>query len=98
MRFATDSLGMAVGSGSGGVIQPQSSVFGMVFLTSNDSALLSDAINNNRDLFTKNLKFDAGVGLRAMAFRTVFRLDFAVGDEGAAVQAMISQPFSRPGN
>jgi hypothetical protein len=50
------------------------------------------------DLFTKDLKFDAGVGLRAMAFRTVFRLDFAVSEEGAAIQAMISQPFSRPGN
>ncbi len=50
------------------------------------------------DLFAKDLKFDAGIGLRMMAHRTVFRLDFAVSDEGAAVQAMISQPFSRPGN
>lgn len=50
------------------------------------------------DLFTKDLKFDAGVGFRFMAYRTVFRLDFAVSEEGAAVQAMISQPFSRPGN
>ncbi len=52
----------------------------------------------NGDLFTKDLKFDAGVGLRAMAFRSVFRLDFAVSEEGAAVVAMISQPFSRPGH
>ncbi len=52
----------------------------------------------NGDLFTKDLKFDAGIGLRAMAFRAVVRLDFAVSEEGAAVVAMISQPFSRPGN
>jgi hypothetical protein len=52
----------------------------------------------NADLFTKDLKFDAGIGLRAMAFRSVFRLDFAFSDEGGAVTAMISQPFSRPGN
>lgn len=52
----------------------------------------------NGDLFTKDLKFDVGIGLRAMAFRSVFRLDFAVSDEGAGVVAMISQPFSRPGN
>lgn len=52
----------------------------------------------NSDLFFKDLKFDAGVGLRFMAFRTVFRLDFAVSDEGGSVWAMISQPFSRPGN
>jgi hypothetical protein len=32
-----------------------------------------------------------------MAFRSVFRLDFAYSDEGSAVVAMISQPFSRPG-
>ncbi len=52
----------------------------------------------NADLFTKDLKWDAGIGLRAMAFRAVVRLDFAVSEEGAAVVAMISQPFSRPGN
>ncbi len=52
----------------------------------------------NADLFTKDLKWDAGIGLRAMAFRSVIRLDFAVSEEGAAVVAMISQPFSRPGN
>ena len=50
------------------------------------------------DLFTKDLKYDAGIGLRVMAFRTVFRLDFAVSDEGTSVNAMISQPFSRSGN
>ena len=52
----------------------------------------------NSDLFTQDLKFDAGVGLRAMAFRSVFRLDFAVSEEGGAAVAMIYQPFSRPGN
>jgi hypothetical protein len=52
----------------------------------------------NADLFTKDLKWDVGIGLRAMAFRSVFRLDFAVSEEGGAVVAMISQPFSRPGN
>jgi outer membrane protein assembly factor BamA len=52
----------------------------------------------NADLFTKDLKFDAGIGLRVMAFRSVFRLDFAFSDEGGAVTAMISQPFSRSGN
>ncbi len=52
----------------------------------------------NSDLFTKDLKFDAGIGMRAMAYRTVFRLDFAGSDEGFNIQAMVSQPFSRPGN
>ncbi len=52
----------------------------------------------NTELFTEDLKFDAGIGLRAMAFRTVFRLDLAASDEGAAVTVMISQPFSRPGS
>lgn len=52
----------------------------------------------NSDLFFKDLKFDAGIGLRFMAFRSVFRIDFAASDEGGSVWAMISQPFSRPGN
>lgn len=52
----------------------------------------------NSDLFFDDLKVDAGIGLRFMAFRTVFRLDWAVSDEGNSVWAMISQPFSRPGN
>ena len=50
------------------------------------------------DLFFKDLKFDAGIGLRMMAFRAVVRLDWAVSDEGSSVWAMISQPFSRSGN
>ncbi|MEA1890836.1 MAG: BamA/TamA family outer membrane protein [Pseudomonadota bacterium] len=50
------------------------------------------------DLFIKDLKVDAGIGLRFMAFRAVVRLDWAVSDEGSSVWAMISQPFSRQGN
>lgn len=61
-----------------------------------EAGRVSDEYNSN--LLTKDLKLDAGIGLRVMAFRTVFRLDFAVSEEGAAIQAMISQPFSRPGN
>jgi hypothetical protein len=49
----------------------------------------------NTDLYYKDLKWDAGVGIRLMAFRTVVRLDIAVGDEGASAWAMISQPFAR---
>jgi hypothetical protein len=50
------------------------------------------------DLFIKDLKVDAGIGLRFMAFRAVVRLDWAVSEEGNSVWAMISQPFSRQGN
>jgi len=50
------------------------------------------------DLFFKDLKVDAGIGLRLMTFRAVVRLDWAVSDEGSSVWAMISQPFSRQGN
>ena len=49
------------------------------------------------DLFFKDLKWSAGVGLRVMAFRTPVRLDIAASDEGTSVWAMISQPFSRQG-
>ena len=51
----------------------------------------------NADLFFKDLKWDVGVGIRLMAFRAVVRLDFAVGEEGGAAWAMVSQPFSRQG-
>jgi hypothetical protein len=51
----------------------------------------------NGDLFFKDLKVDAGIGLRLMAFRAVVRLDWAVSDEGSSVWAMIQQPFSRQG-
>ena len=39
------------------------------------------------------MKWDAGVGLRAMAKSLVIRLDFAGSPEGAAVQMMVGQPF-----
>jgi hypothetical protein len=51
----------------------------------------------NSDLYFKDLKWNAGVGIRLMTFRAVVRLDFAVGEEGASVYAMISHPFSRMG-
>mgnify|MGYP001819257050 FL=1 len=48
--FATESLGTAVGVGgfTAGTIQPQASLFGTAFITSNESALLSGALNNYR--------------------------------------------------
>ncbi len=49
----------------------------------------------NTDLYVKNLKWNAGVGIRMMVYRQVVRLDIAVGEEGASVWAMISQPFAR---
>jgi outer membrane translocation and assembly module TamA len=49
------------------------------------------------DLFFKDLKWDAGIGIRLMAFRSVVRLDFAAGEEGGAVWAMVQQPFARQG-
>jgi hypothetical protein len=52
----------------------------------------------NSDLFFKDLKWDAGLGIRLMAFRMPVRLDFAVSDEGSSVWAMFGQPFSRQGN
>jgi hypothetical protein len=47
------------------------------------------------DMFTKDLKYDAGVGLRLMAFRYVFRVDYTVSDEGGSVWAMVNQTFGR---
>ncbi len=49
--FATESLGTAIGAGgfiSGGKQQPQSSLFGTAFITSNESGLISAAWNNHR--------------------------------------------------
>ncbi len=51
----------------------------------------------NSELFYKDLKWNAGVGIRLMAFRAVVRLDIAVGEEGGTLWVMISQPFSRTG-
>jgi hypothetical protein len=49
----------------------------------------------NTDLYYKDLKWDIGIGIRLMTYRTVVRLDLTVGDEGSSVWAMISQPFAR---
>jgi hypothetical protein len=48
--FATESLGTAVGAAGfrTGNLQPQSSLFGTAFVTSNESALISGALNNVR--------------------------------------------------
>ena len=45
------------------------------------------------DELTTDMKFDAGVSLRGMLMKSVFRLDLAVGEEGARVVAMYGQPF-----
>lgn len=48
--FATDSLGTAIGIAgfTAGVTQPQTSMFGTLFATSNNSILASGALNNYR--------------------------------------------------
>ena len=48
---------------------------------------------DNADIFFKDLKWDAGVGLRIMISRAVFRLDFAFSDEEMGVWCMVGQPF-----
>ncbi len=45
------------------------------------------------DTLTADMKFDAGVSLRGMLMKSVFRLDLAIGDEGTRVIAMYGQPF-----
>ncbi|MCK5529351.1 MAG: BamA/TamA family outer membrane protein [Kiritimatiellae bacterium] len=45
------------------------------------------------DELTTDMKFDAGVSLRGMLMKSVFRLDLAVGEEGSRVVAMYGQPF-----
>ena len=40
-----------------------------------------------------DMKWDAGLGLRASAKGIVIRIDSAYSDEGVGVQMMISQPF-----
>jgi hypothetical protein len=62
--FATESLGTAIGAGmftAGGKLQPQSSLFGTAFVTSNKSALVSGAWNNHR--FGKSNFFFDGFAL-----------------------------------
>jgi outer membrane translocation and assembly module TamA len=51
----------------------------------------------NSDLFTKDLKWSAGIGIRLMAFRMPVRLDMATSEEGSSIWAMFAQPFSRQG-
>jgi len=46
----------------------------------------------NTDLL-QDMKFDAGISLRAMAAQVPVRLDLAYGDEGANFWVMIYQPF-----
>ncbi|MGB7971341.1 MAG: hypothetical protein WCF31_05160 [Candidatus Deferrimicrobiaceae bacterium] len=41
----------------------------------------------------KSMKYDGGVGIRAMINYIVVRLDFGVGEEGFATQMFISHPF-----
>jgi hypothetical protein len=40
-----------------------------------------------------SMKWDVGLGLRAMAKGLVVRVDTAGSDEGVGVQMMVSQPF-----
>ena len=41
----------------------------------------------------KDLKYDAGISIRAMAAELPVRFDVAVGDEGLSMWVMIRQPF-----
>jgi hypothetical protein len=49
----------------------------------------------NRELYFDDLKVSAGLDLRFMAFRNVFRVGWARSDEGNQIWAMFGQPFSR---
>jgi hypothetical protein len=40
-----------------------------------------------------NMKWDAGLGIRALMRKFVGRIDFAVSEEGGSVWAMVGQPF-----
>jgi hypothetical protein len=46
----------------------------------------------NFDLLS-DMKFDAGISLRAMAAQVPVRVDLAYGDEGANFWVMVFQPF-----
>ena len=41
----------------------------------------------------KDMKWDAGVGIRFLAKGIVARIDGAFSEEGGGVQMMVSQPF-----
>jgi hypothetical protein len=47
---------------------------------------------NSKEL-NSAMKWDAGVGFRAMAKRMVVRIDLAGSSEGASVVMMVEQPF-----
>lgn len=47
----------------------------------------------NLDLLHTDMKWDAGIGVRAMAKRLVVRLDLAYSDEGSGIQMMVGHPF-----
>lgn len=49
----------------------------------------------NRELYLEDLKVTAGIDLRLMAFRNVFRIGWARSEEGNQVWAMFGQPFAR---
>jgi hypothetical protein len=41
----------------------------------------------------RDMKWNAGLGVRAWAKGLVVRVDMAIADEGFGVQMMVSQPF-----
>ena len=45
----------------------------------------------------RDMKWDAGPGLRLMVMKAVCRLDVAMGEEGLGVYAMVGHPFKKPG-
>ena len=45
------------------------------------------------DTLHKNMKFDAGVGMRAMVKGLVLRIDVAGSSESLGVAMMVAQPF-----
>ena len=47
------------------------------------------------ELFVNDLKYDAGLSFRLMAFHSVVRLDWAISDEGHSIWAMYEQTFGR---
>jgi len=52
------------------------------------------SVNESYDFdLLSNLKFDAGIGIRAMAAELPVRLDIGVSDEGVHMWVMIHQPF-----
>ncbi len=52
-------------------------------------------VNNqwNKELLTRNLKYDGGVGIRIFTNQMVLRVDAGLSSEGSAVQMFINQAF-----